>query len=56
MSKANYNIKTGETVNCSKSMVPRKHFLCPRNKSGYKTPGLKKCEGCGYANYSKVKL
>jgi hypothetical protein len=49
------NKKTGETVSCSKSMVPRKHFMCPRNKSGYKTPGLKKCQGCGYAIYGKNK-
>lgn len=52
MGQSNYNIKTGERVRCSKSMVPRKHFMCPRNKSGYKTPGLKKCSGCSYANYS----
>ena len=47
--------KTGKTVKCSKSMVPRKHFICPRNKSGYKTPGIKKCGGCGYAIWSYLK-
>jgi len=45
--------KNGETVRCSKALISPKHFWCPRNKKGYKFPGLKKCEGCGYAVWTK---
>jgi hypothetical protein len=55
MGKSAVNKKTGEFVTCSKAMIPRKYFMCPRNKSGYKTAGFKKCLGCGYANYTKNK-
>lgn len=47
--------KEGVTVRCSKALIPKKHFICPRSKSGNKFPGFKKCEGCGHAVWFKEK-
>jgi hypothetical protein len=45
--------KDGKTVKCSGALIRR--FKCPRNKRGFCFPGFKKCEGCGYAIWTKAK-